>query len=888
MKIIKPLRLGMLTRPFANDGRHWLAVTAIAMTDRLGSDARLIPEQECWKIFGEEVGIDGAFDLGMPKLHPEFLVTGAAYTRQQQDKTQCAVRVRVGGRQKDLLVFGDRFWIDGRPSAPQPYESMRIDWGHAFGGPGFAENPGGIGHAHEQVGGVQAQRLANIEDPRARVQRPDQTVQPAGFGPVEATRPSRADRLGRQYDEHWQNHLYPGYAKDMDWAFFNAAPPDQWFGRDDGELAGAEFELWNLHPDRTVQHGRLPDWRARAIVVRGPINSVKLDEGTLHDVPMRLTTAWFFPHLERVGLIYHGFVEVEQDDAADVTHAMIAMEEAAMPPQGLDAWRDLLVLRCESEDRALYGMRDDLLLPEPIIGAWPDLDAEFEESPMRRNVQARVDHERERMKVSFRSSGLGSAAQEEPPAVDLMEKVPTLRELPAYMAQRKALIEEHRQKIEAARRELDEAAKANAVHSRKAGFDTSNLVQQAESSTQKGPPTVDRWARIESILAQSDGRGFSPTPDQIAQLRKVHDDAASQLLENYRRTAQHQDAADKMSGEQSAQTRMEVERRMAGARDLSDMDLTGADLTGMDLRGACWHRAMLECADLSGSRLDGGDLSDALLARARLVGTSMREANLKEANLSLALCENSDFTGARFESTQLEGMAARGCRFADAFFDLHEAAGVVWENCGFERAQLRNLSFTEGSRLKGLDFEGASFHKVDWIECQAGGLRFCGATLDTCDWTDTDCTEAMNFSDARLIATCFVGSTDLRKADFQGATLVECNLQSIRLDEADFRDAKLDNTDFTDASMRGARLGGANADGSDFVRTDLTAASLVDASLIETDFSKAILVATDFHRANLFQADLSQCLIDDTTRFDEAYTVNVITVPRRKAQEVAR
>ena len=47
-------------------------------------------------------------------------------------------------------------------------------------------------------------------------------------------------------------------------------------------------------------------------------------------------------------------------------------------------------------------------------------------------------------------------------------------------------------------------------------------------------------------------------------------------------------------------------------------------------------------------------------------------------------------------------------------------------------------------------------------------------------------------------------------------------------------------------------------------------------------------MATDFHRANLFQADLSRCLIDDTTRFDEAYTVNVVTVPRRKAQEGPR
>jgi uncharacterized protein YjbI with pentapeptide repeats len=890
MKIIKPLRLGMLTRPFMRDERHWLAVTVIAMTDSLGKDARLVPEPECWQTFGAEFGIEAPFDLAMPKAQPEFIVSGEAYTRHQQDKTQCAVRVRMGRRQKDLLVFGDRFWVDGRATAPQPFESLRIDWRHAFGGPDFPENPIGIGREDELVNGLKVRRLPNVEDPAARLQRADQVPGPAGLGPVDIGRPSRADRLGRQYDEDWSQHLFPGFAEDMDWRYFNAAPPDQWLAPEDGELPGTDFEIWNMHPDKEVLRGRVPDWRARCVVVRGPINSLSLDEGTLDDMPMRLTTAWFFPRLERMGLIYHGFLPVQEDDAADITHAMIAMEDGALPPQGLDAWREVLALRCESEDRALYGMRDDLLLPEPIIGPWPEIDEAFEGSPLRQNMKARAEHERGKMRVAFKASGLGAAdeAPAEPPAPPDVETIPTMKELPAYMRRRKAVIEEEKQKMEAARKEMDDAARANAENSRKAGFDTSQFPAKVDSDRPKGPPKVDFWPRVESMARDARASGYAPSPEEMAQLRAVHDDATRRLLESYRETAQHQDAADKLSPEASAALRAQIAQRLAEARDLSEMDLTGADLSGMDLRNVRWQRALLECADLSGSVLDGGDFREAVLVRARFSGTSMRDANLTDANLALATCDNASFAGARFDATDLEEFTARGCDFSDAFLDTGEVSKVTLENCRFDRAQLLNLSFSEGSRLHASSFADARLHKVTWVECQVGGLRFPGAMLDTCDWTDTDCTDGVDFSDAHLIATCFVGSSRLHKANFQGATLVDCNLRETMLDEADFRDAKVDNTDFTDASMRGANLAGASADGAEFVRTDLTAASLMDVSLIDADLRKAILVATDFRGANLFQADLSQCLIDEATRFDEAYTEQVVTVPRRKVQEGAR
>jgi uncharacterized protein YjbI with pentapeptide repeats len=664
MKIIKPLRVSMLTRPFARDQRHWLSMTAIAMADGFGADAKLVPEPEVWKTLAAELGPDAALDAGMPKAGPEFLVSGHAYTRHQQDKTQCAVSVQVHGRRKTLHVSGDRFWVDARPSAPQPFDAMPVDWRHAFGGPGHAENAVGIGSADELVNGLRTRRLPNIELPAQRLHRPDEVRAPAGFGPLDEVRASRAARLGRQYDEHWKQNLFPGYARDMDWRYFNVAPEDQWLAPDDGGLAGAPFEILNMHPQRAVQSGRLPEWRARGFVVRGAHHPRPLDGAELEDFALTLSTAWFFPHLERVALIFHGVTPIAEDDAADISHAMVAFEDAAAPPLPLAGYRETLVTRCESEDRALYFMRDEQLLPECIIGPWPDLDEAMPPpSPLQRNMRARAQALSAELDAKARADGVDTAPYEQ--AVPPATPVPSLRELPGFIAKTRQSIAEQRRKLDEVREEMDRAAKANAPASRKAGFDTSTFVADAGTTKPKGPPRFDMWPQIERMASDARAGGASPmTPEARAQMKRLVEGAGEKLVQNYRRTAQYQDAADPMAAQDARQARERVAAVLAGSRDFSGMDLTGADLSGLDLRGTRWHASLLEHADLTDSRLDGADMAEALLVRARLVRTSLQGANLAGANMALAQAESADFRHARFDGTALDQLQARGCDFS--------------------------------------------------------------------------------------------------------------------------------------------------------------------------------------------------------------------------------
>jgi len=884
MKIIKPLRMSMLTRPFIKDRRHWLGMTAIVMTDGFGPDAQLVPEPDCWKTFAEELGSELAFDLGMPKATPEFLVTGHAYTCHQQDRTQTAVSVRVGSRTKALHVSGDRFWINGHPSAPQPFEKLKLDWRHAFGGPGFAENPAGIGHEDESVNGLRTRRLPNIEMPNAMLHRQDQQAVPAGFGPVDIERPSRAQRLGRQYDEPWKQNLFPGYALDMDWHYFNAAPPDQWLAPEEGELAGADFEIVNMHPAHALLRGRIPDWRARGFVVRGVHHPRKLDDAVLEDLPLRLTTAWFFPHLERLGLVYHGVTPITQDDAADISHAMMAMEESAAAPLPLSGYREVLVTRCEAEDRALYFMRDEQLMPESILGPWPELDAAAPPpSPLRKNLQARADRMRSEAREKALNDGVdlgryGAADSEMPP----IRPPASMRELPAYIDKTRALIANQRARLEDVRKEMAAAAEANAVESRKAGFDSSKLMALSTTAKQKGPPKLDAWASIERLQQRSAAQGTRPmSQDAVEQMKRLSGAASERLTASYRRMAQHQDAADAMPPEQAERVRAEAQRILEGSRDFSDLDLTGANFSGMDLRATRWQRALLESADFSGCILDDTDFSEALLVRARFAGSSLRSSNFSKANMTMAVCENTDFSNARFDATQLDQLRAEGCDFSDASLANLTLDKAHLSNCSFERAGLFSVDFLDGSELHGIRFDHARLRKVSWYECVVSGLSFAGAGLDTCDWTDSESRGGIDFSDARVESTCFVGASKLGGAGFRRAVLIDCNLRDAVLDAADFTDARMDNTDFSNASMRNSVLENADARNSSFVRTDLTGASLSGANLIGANLQKALLSSANFHRANLFQADLGQCLIDPYTRFDEAYVVQVKTLPKR-------
>src|SRR5205814_1483990 len=98
------------------------------------------------------------------------------------------------------------------------------------------------------------------------------------------------------HDGRWLREDFPGFARDIDWTFFNVAPDDQQFDEEAFAL-DTSYGFQNLHPTRELVGGRLPNVRARCFVSRAGRAPRVLDE-----ILLRLGTLWFFPARERAVL----------------------------------------------------------------------------------------------------------------------------------------------------------------------------------------------------------------------------------------------------------------------------------------------------------------------------------------------------------------------------------------------------------------------------------------------------------------------------------------------------------------------------------------------------------------------------------------------------------
>ncbi|MEI2417234.1 DUF2169 domain-containing protein [Orrella sp. JC864] len=854
MRIIKPLRLGLLSRPYQYRGRHHLGVSVLAYGRLDGT--QLLPEAELWKLAGQVLDEDESLDLGLPKPCAEFLVSGKAYAHATTDPGRCAVQVQVAGLQKHLLVSGARAWRDGRLSEPEPVQGVPVNWRHAYGGPQFEENPVGIGMAKAADGSWPAPQVEYFDD---RMQRPGSACRPASLGAVSPIRPRRFKLTG-DYDPGWLEQGFPGLPDTLDPHFFNCAPPDQWFVGLSQLPGQAPWRIDNMHPERAVLQGELPDWRARCFVL--PHGSA-----TLQETELRATTAWFFPDCERLLMIYQGVFPLLSEDAAELAAIMPALE-LADAPRSLAHYEQTLTRRLARDDGALYALLESDLLPSACL---PEerLDADpAGTSPQVLNQRRRAQDFRQEMRQ--RAVALGQDPEallaQEPAAPQAPAR---LEDLPDYLrrsrrAQRQAKADALRRRREA-HRQMAQAFDADVG---------------AEPVAAGGPPRFGAWNAMAQMAHEAGRHDPQAMPAQALQAQL--EQARAGLEGMYRRAAHLQQAAEPAAAGRSLRMRRRVQALMRGSADLAGLDLTGVDLSGLDLSGARCRGAFMEGADLSGARLAGADLSGAVLARARLHETDLGDAVLAGTNLGQADFYGSRLAGAQFSNTLLDEARFQACDLRGARMSDCAAAGVVFLDCDFSEARLQAVTFWKGAVLVRTRHAQAVFERTVWLEAVLGEADFSQAQMSGCAWVQCEFDGPPAFTQASLLNCCVVQS-DLSEARFDAATLRECSLREVVLDRADFSGARLLNCDLSGASLRQACLRSACARDSLLMQSDLQEADLRDADLIDALMQKSDFRHADLGGANLFRADISQGVLDHSTRTEGAYVTLAKTLPRAAA-----
>ncbi|WP_035548784.1 DUF2169 domain-containing protein [Burkholderia sp. 9120] len=862
MKIIKPTPLGILTRSYRAHGREHLGI-AIPVMATLGATPQIVSESELWNTVGDELA-GYTLDVALPKSHAEFLVSANAYGTycERGDRggrtNTCQVGIRFAGVQKRLRVSGERNWNGDTATAAKPFESLRIDWLHAYGGAGYADNPVGLGFSSATGDDRDTPALLpNIEYAENALMQRGQHIAPAAFTPIAPSWPQRSALFG-QLDEAWHEQDRPGFPRTMDRRYFNVAPLDQQLPAHAALPDGAAYEIKRLHPEREVIAGVLPALRARSFIRRR-------QSTLLTEIAMRLTTAWFIPHRERVVMIFHGVAEIETFDAHDIACLLIAAE-ASSQARSAEHYQRVFELRMDSQHGALHALRDSDLMPasipastaadstrdnagtpgDPSHGAW------------QRNLLNRARSLADEAAFSAQHAGIPFPANAFATSPGPTH-APRLDDLAEFVQRQEQLASEQRAALDQTRQRIEDEHAAHCP----------------PTAPRRGPPT----------LLHDNAPPAHPVDSRQAEMADMTREATFKLREAYRHTAHYQEAAPRLDASTAAAhaIRDRVIALHANGESLADLDLTGADLSGLSLRGALLSSALLENADLTDADLTGATLNDAVLVRTTLTRATLHGANLSRANLSLAHCDDTNFDEATLDGALFERTQLHRCKLRRASIDRARFSQCRFDSVDFSEATLSDLAFIEQA-FQHVDFSRARIRKLALIQCTADHVSFSEADIHGFAGIDTSAV-GIRFDRATLRQACFVKNSVLDRADFSHATLSEVNLRQASAKGANFSHARIDQCDFSDACLHDANLQNARVENGYMVRTDLRGARLAGADLIGGYLRGADLRGAGLHEANLFRANLAEVLPDDVSRsgergqFDGAYLEQAVFHP---------
>ncbi|KYF64078.1 hypothetical protein BE11_49435 [Sorangium cellulosum] len=891
MKIVKPMRLGVVPRVFMNQRTPHLLITAFAGFS-YEKPARLLYEPTVWTMATEELGKDGLLDEFNPKTRGELLVTGRCYPPGRVARPASSVRVKLGSIDKNLYVIGDRTWGLLGMSDPTPFTEMPVTWRNAFGGEGFAKNPLGKGH------GDRSAALPNIESPRHLIRARGDRPAPAGLDGYDITWPQRFSKIGT-CDTAWREECFPGFARDMDPTLFNMAPDDQQI---DGFFRGDEtFVVENMHPDKPRIEGALPGVASRCFICLKTSDGVEIREPA-----MKLDTVRLFPHRERGVVFFRGGVEIAEDDAKDVVAVLVACE-AMGAPRPAAYYHEYLAPRLGLRNPDLPDDEDDVLMPEPedpeapplpddrlsglasrlrrqgFLGGTPDRAVQRAAAVAAgagagaagvHEAEADEDDdvgltEAELAEMGIDPEHLDAAADEDQaePPMDFPEGGEEEESLAWSEPESEAHHDADPEPIEPAAAttspdladDADDADDAEMLRRQDAilelarkrmrdqGLDPEAYLSQQGPTEDPEPLDESEEATVSLVESQITGRALKTEGVDVgallAEARRRAGAPPSEISvmetrERLRRVMQREGVAPDETEELLSAVdwqRLEDEPRAAQAdldEDIPDEAPEAARAQPEEPAGDTFPED--EAAEFAEG--DAPEFADGLDEKASLRAEWGEEGRLL-AHLLPASARLDGEEALRFrrevEAGHKDGRSFAGCDLTGADLSHLDLAGIDLSGAILESA------FLNGSNLRGANLTGAILAHANLEGADLSEAKLDGANLGSACLRDVKARGGVDFGEAVLVKADLWGA-DLSGARLSGVDLSEANLRDTNLEGIVAEKATFQNVDLTGARLLGARLSGSTFNEVNVTEVDFTGVDLSSATFIAAEGDGAI------------------------------------------------
>jgi len=182
-------------------------------------------------------------DFARFKPRCDVIFDACAHAPEDKPVKQMDVEVQVGAMRKQVRVTGPRRWFRTlglcQLSSPEPFVTMPLHYGMAYGGTRWFEkggeqlceahlqNPAGLGFGgRKTIGQINNEPAPCLEDPKQRIKSPDGQYAPHALSAI-ARHWSPRRELAGTYDEKWREEVFPLLPEDFDEDYNQVAPVDQ-------------------------------------------------------------------------------------------------------------------------------------------------------------------------------------------------------------------------------------------------------------------------------------------------------------------------------------------------------------------------------------------------------------------------------------------------------------------------------------------------------------------------------------------------------------------------------------------------------------------------------------------------------------------------------------